>query len=174
MAYKLKLNLGARNRAIPGFNGMDCDAHPGVDFVGDVFDLSRFADGSVSEIYGSHVLEHAPHPRTLAVLKEWARVLEPGGVLYVAVPDFKRTVEIYLKRGLNNWVQNFLMGDQGYATAFHYAIFDEGRLRNLLREAGFSEASAVHEFPIGDPGDCSRLASDCDGKLVSLNMVAIK
>ena len=171
---KVKLNLGSRNRAIPGFLGMDIDKHEGVDIVGDISDLSRHADISVSEIYSSHVLEHFPHTKTVEVLKEWHRVLEPGGILYVAVPDFKRTVELYAKCGLNDWVQNYLMGDQGYATAFHYAIFDEGRLRKILKQAGFSEASVVHEFPVGHELDCSRNVSTLDGKNISLNMVAVK
>lgn len=153
---------------------MDCDEHEGVDFVGDVFELSRFESGSAEAIYASHVLEHAPHPETLAALKEWARVLEPGGILYVAVPDFRRTVELYIKCGLADWVQNYICGDQGYGTAYHYAIFDEARLRGLLKEAGFSEASVVVDFPLGDPNDCSRGKSTLDGKSVSLNMVCVK
>lgn len=168
------LNLGSRNRAIPGFLSMDCDQHEGVDIVGDIADLSRFEDGSVGEIYSSHCLEHFPHPRTLSVLKEWHRVLVPGGKLYVAVPDFRRTVELYLRHGLNDWTQNYLMGDQGYATAFHYAIFDEDRMRFLLQQAGFRDSERVEMFDIGDPDDCSRNASTADGLPVSLNMEAVK
>jgi len=154
---------------------MDIDSHEGVDFVGDVSDLSRFADGSVAELYASHILEHFPHTQTLAVLKEWARVLKPGGILYVAVPDFRRTAELYMALGgLNDWMVNFLWGDQVYKTAFHYVGFDIGRLRGLLMAAGFSEASQVEEFPVGDRFDCSRKVSTLDGKSVSLNVVAIK
>lgn len=171
---RVRLNLGCRDRTIPGFQGMDIDPHPGVDYVGDVFDLSRFESGSIAEIYASHVIEHAPHVRTLDILKEWGRALEPRGILYVAVPDFARTVQLYQKAGLNDWVQNFLWGDQGYSTAFHYAGFDEGRLRGLLLKAGFSEASRVDNFPVGDTLDCSRKVSTLDGKPVSLNMVAVK
>lgn len=170
----LKLNLGSRNRDIPGFKGMDIDQHEGVDFVGDISDLSMFESGSVGEIYASHVLEHFPHTKTLDVLKEWARVLTPGGILYVAVPDFKRAVEIYQKHGFCSWVQNFLMGDQGYKTAFHYAIFDEKKLREQLILAGFSEASRVVEFQVGNKNDCSRMVFSYDNQPVSLNMVAVK
>lgn len=173
-ATVIRLNLGARNRAISGFRGIDCDAHPGVDEVGDVADLSCYADGSVAEIYASHVLEHFPHPRTAAVLAEWARVLAPGGILYVAVPDFARAAELYSKFGLADWVVNFLWGDQGYATAFHYAGFDETRLRALLLAAGFSEASRVELFPVFAPNDCSTNVSNFDGEPVSLNMVAVR
>lgn len=170
----IKLNLGSRNRAIPGFTGMDCDAHEGVDIVGDISDLSRFKDGEVEEIYASHCLEHFEYHKTLAVLKEWARVLEPGGKLYVAVPDFARCVELYESMGLNEWIVRFLMGDQEYKTAYHYNLFDEPRLALLLKEAGFSDSFRVELFPIGDERDCSNLVSTNDGLPVSLNMVATK
>lgn len=170
------LNLGSRNRSIPGFLNMDIDQHDGVDIVGDISDLSRFEDKSVPAIYASHVLEHFPHVKTLSVLKEWSRVLRPGGILYVAVPDFKRSIQIYqtAPEGLGDWVINYLWGDQGYPTAFHYVGFDVHRLTKLLKEAGFSEVSRIDNFPIGDPKDCSRKVSTFDNQPVSLNMVAIK
>ena len=168
------LNLGSRNRAIPEFFNMDIDPHPGVDIVGDVSDLSRFADASIPAIYASHVIEHFEYHRTLAVLKEWARVLEPGGKLYIAVPDFERAVQIYGMIGLDEWIVRFLCGDQEYKTAFHYNLFDEARLTGLLKEAGFSDSFRVESFPIGDPEDCSTLVSNIDGDPVSLNLIAIK
>ena len=171
---EVRLNLGARNRAIPGFLSVDCDKHEGVDIVADVSDLSQFATGSVKEILASHVLEHFPHTKTVTVLKEWARALESGGILYLAVPDFKRAVEIYKERGLCDWVQNWLWGDQGYATAFHYAGFDEGRLKKVALEAGFSEVSIVDDLPVHHPLDCSTLRSNVDGRRVSLNAVCVR
>ena len=171
---EIRLNLGARNRAIPGFLSIDCDPHPGVDIVADVSDLSGFADGSVSEIVASHILEHFPSNRTLPVLKEWGRVLKNGGILYLGVPDFKRAVELYLQRGLNEWVQNWLWGDQGYSTAYHYVGFDAPKLKGLVLEAGFSEVSRVEELPVHCPGDCSNLVSNIDGKRLSLNMVCVR
>ena len=169
-----KLNLGCRNRALEGYQNMDCEKHDGVDFVGDVSDLRLFDSDSVETIRASHILEHFPHVRTLDVLREWHRVLIPGGMLEVAVPDFKRTVELYQKYGLCNWVQNFIMGDQGYKTAFHYAIFDEQRLHDLLLKAGFSEASRVIRFQVSDPYECSNNVDTNERRPVSLNMVAIK
>jgi predicted SAM-dependent methyltransferase len=168
------LNLGSRNRAIPGYLNMDIDQHEGVDIVGDISDLSCFEDGSVENIYASHVLEHFPHTKTLAVLKEWNRVLAPGGVLYVAVPDFQRTVQLYIHCGMNDWLRNYLWGDQGYKTAFHYTGFDAMSMTSILKEAGFSEVSRVANFPIGDIHDCSHIVSSFDGQSISLNCVAVK
>lgn len=171
---KIKLNLGCRTRSKEGWLNLDIDPHPGVDFVGDASDLSRFKDGEIAEIYASHILEHFGFNRTLPVLKEWARVLEPGGKLYVAVPDFARCVELYGMCGLNDWIVRFLMGDQAYKTAYHYDLFDEGRLTKLLSAAGFSDSFTVEEFPDSEDGECSNLASTIDGERVSLNMIATK
>lgn len=173
----LRLNLGSRNRSMRklGFTNVDIDAHKDVDIVADVKNLYSVEDRSVQEIYASHILEHFPHTETLSVLEEWNRVLKPGGTLYVAVPDFKRTVEIYTKAGsgLCDWVQNFLMGDQIYETAFHYALFDFDRLAALLQGAGFSNPKQVAQFPFkGD--DCSKRVSTWDRKSVSLNVIARK
>ena len=172
----LKLNLGSRNRTLPGFKNMDCDKHENVDYVGDVSSLLMFQDNSIKEIYASHILEHFPHVKSLDVLKEWCRVLEVGGILYVAVPDFRRTIELYCKtQVLNDWMVNFLWGDQGYPTAFHYSGFDKKRLTDLLKEAGFSEVSQVEFFPQGiNTKDCSTLVSHYDQKPISLNIIAVK
>lgn len=170
----MRLNLGCNNRIRPGYINVDRDQYPGVDVVGDVFKLDKVEDNSVDEIYASHILEHAPHPRTLEVLKEWCRVLKPGGMLKVAVPDFKRAVEIYLKCGMQDWIRNFLWGDQGYEGAFHYTGFDEGSLTKLLKEAGFGEVSRVDQLPGCQELECSNNISNIDGKRVSLNLVAVK
>ena len=170
----MKLNLGARNRKIPGYLGVDCDAHDGVDVVSDVSNLSFLDNGSISEIYASHVLEHFSHRRTDSVLKEWGRVLRNGGILRVAVPDFKRTVELCQRMGgLFPWAINFLWGDQEYDTAYHYTAFDERLLRGKLAEAGFTDISRVESFGL-NKDDCSNLVSNIDRKSVSLNLVAIK
>jgi len=174
----LKLNMGSRDMRIPGFKNVDCDPHEGVEFVSPVEDLGVFDDECVSEIYASHILEHFSHRMTVKVLKEWRRVLVKGGILYLSVPDFDYAAKMSLKYGLNEWVQRFLMGDQGYETAFHYTIFNEYNLRGALMDAGFSEASKVEKLPYtsmcGNRSDCSNLRSTLDGSIVSLNMVAIK
>lgn len=171
----LRLSLGSRDRVMPGWSNMDCDAHPGVDYVGDVANLSLFADNSISEIYASHIFEHFPHPKSTLVLKEWARTLKPNGILYIAVPDFERAAYLYLKTGMSPWLRNWICGDQGYPTAYHYSIYDVHSLKALLKEAGFVDITRVTSFPLDlHKEDCSQLVSTFDNKSVSLNLIAIK
>ena len=78
---------------IPGFVHVDALAFPHVDHVRDVTDLSCFDTDSCDLIYACHIVEHFPRHGVGNVLKEWQRVLRPGGVLRIAVPDFEAACE---------------------------------------------------------------------------------
>src|SRR6266849_1160943 len=75
------------------FGQSDC-----VDVACDVTKLELFADESFDYIYSSHVLEDMPHPA--AVLKEWWRVIKPGGNLILYLPLSKNVAK---DLGLENW-----------------------------------------------------------------------
>lgn len=57
-------------------------------FLGDVSKLVWFTDGSFDWAYSSHVLEDFVD--TTEVLKEWFRILKPGGLLILFLPDQQR------------------------------------------------------------------------------------
>ncbi len=64
--------------------------HPGYTSVADLcFDAMDlpFRDGTLDFVFCSHGLEHMPSPRS--ALREWARVLKPGGHLCCIVPDVR-------------------------------------------------------------------------------------
>lgn len=54
-----------------------------------------FRDGSFAAVYASHLVEHLHLEETLRLLSECRRVLAPGGVLRVVVPDLKAMVREY-------------------------------------------------------------------------------
>lgn len=170
----LKINLGCHTRIREGYVNIDRDSYPGVNIVADVFSLPMYEDGVADELYCSNILEHASHTKTVAILKEWYRILAPGGILKISVPDFDRAIELYQKHGLCDWIVNFLWGDQGYEGANHYCAFNEARLRSMLEQAGFTDISRVEKLPGCQEIECSNNVSTVDGRLVSLNMVAVK
>lgn len=82
----LELGCGHR-RDLPHAIGIDMLDYPGVDVIGDVYDvLAALPPASVSEVFSSHFFEHLEDPeRMVAAL---ARVVRPGGSVTTLVPYF--------------------------------------------------------------------------------------
>jgi ADP-heptose:LPS heptosyltransferase len=79
-------------KAYAHFIGIDSGHHFGgktaADIVGQADDLSMFADESMDFVFSSHTLEHMADVEK--TLREWWRVVKPGGhlVLYLPHKDF--------------------------------------------------------------------------------------
>ncbi len=145
-----RLHIGGR-QAHPGWEIMDALPGSHVDHVGNAADLSRFADDTFDALYASHVLEHFGYQRELPqVLREWRRVLAPGGMLYISVPDIGVLSRMFRDAALSAdehfMVMRMMFGGQTTAYDFHKAGYDEAILRRVLTEAGFSDVRRVEEF----------------------------
>lgn len=62
-----------------------------VDVIGTAEDLSSFGDDSLDFVIANHLFEHLEYP--IKALLEFQRVLRPGGVLYLALPDKRKTFD---------------------------------------------------------------------------------
>ncbi len=80
------------------------------------YDLRKgipFPDGVFDAVYHSHVLEHFSKSEALPFLKECRRVLKPGGIIRVVVPDLERMARLYLeslqrsRQGEEAWQHNY-------------------------------------------------------------------
>lgn len=134
----IKINLGCGDRPLEGFINVDARDIQGIEYPCTLAeDLSCFEDGFADYIYACHILEHMPRSLTFATLVEWNRVLKPGGMLRVAVPDWDATVENYNQsKDLENLL-NWIYGGREYEQNVHNRIFNFSGLRTLLAEAGF-------------------------------------
>jgi len=133
----MKLHLGCGKRFIPGYVHIDAIDYSHVDHVAQIDNLSFLADDSAQVIYTCHVLEHFKRRDTVRVLREWYRVLAPGGVLRTSVPDFAKLAEVYLTHRDLKLVIGALFGRQDYLYNIHYNVFDRASLEQVLAEAGF-------------------------------------
>lgn len=170
-AGALRLNLGGRETSIPGFKNVDLQDLPSVDIKADIRKLP-FDDGSVDEIYASHLLEHFSWYETDAILLEWRRVLRKGGAAYISVPDFDVVDKIYHTNGLCQYVVELLMGDHQTPFGGHMTLFNYPRLASLLVKAGFSDVRRMKWLPHGID-DCSRMINNINGEPISVNVKAV-
>jgi SAM-dependent methyltransferase len=86
----LKLNLGCGDKILPGYVNVDVvEARAGMrpDVICDLHDLAPFADNSADEILSVHVVEHFWRWEVRDILREWMRVLKPGGRMIVECPN---------------------------------------------------------------------------------------
>ena len=163
-AAELKLNIGCGTAGIAGW--VNIDNSPSIllsrlpfgrrifrtpDWPGDVrrADVRKripFPDSSVSCIYSSHTFEHFTYEESRAVARECFRVLRPGGILRIVVPDLEILVRDYLSDhsdplASHNFVSRLLLTaslrDIVHAGAHHKQMFDARSLAHMLQEAGF-------------------------------------
>jgi predicted SAM-dependent methyltransferase len=116
-------------------------------------------DESVDVLYSSHMLEHLDKNEAEKFLRESFRVLRPGGIIRIAVPDIKRQIAHYNESGdadafveathlcvprprsLAQRLRLLLVG-----TRHHQWMYDANSLSELLQEHGFIKAD---EMPVG-------------------------
>jgi len=82
---KIKLNIGAGNLHIPGYLSLDL-YNETADIKSDI-DKIPLEDNSVAEIISYHVLEHVIPFKAEDAIKEWYRILMPGGKLILELPN---------------------------------------------------------------------------------------
>jgi SAM-dependent methyltransferase len=83
-AWESRLREGSEFR-------FDASRPPGRQFLREATELTGLADGSYDTVLSSHCLEHVANP--LAALREWRRVVRPGGHLLLALPDPRHTFD---------------------------------------------------------------------------------
>jgi hypothetical protein len=107
------------------------------------------------------------------------RLLRPGGILRLSVPDFDRLLCIYNAMDKDiDAIHNQLMGGQDNQYNIHYTVFTEKSMHSLLKEIGFGEvqpwdAWKCDEFKVTDRA-IRKMDMNGVKHPISLNLDAIK
>jgi predicted SAM-dependent methyltransferase len=97
-----------------------------------------FADASVDVVYSSHFVEHLFRDEAQQLLRESWRVLKPGGLVRVCVPDLAYAVERYRQGHASEMLeQYFFVEDRSSFLARHKYMYDFALMQTALTEAGF-------------------------------------
>ena len=162
------LNVGSSSVLVSGFEALDKRSFVGVRRC-DIRVGLPYPDASVEIICSSHTLEHLhPHTELPGVLKEFHRVLVPGGLVRAAVPDLAVLLRCYadqdfsriakMQAGLKASVgvafsdlplalqfSAICFGNNGGGPVYdgHYACWDEDALRRVFEQAGFVDVRVV-------------------------------
>lgn len=91
-----RLNWGCGPRPAPGWLNSDLLAGPGIDVSCDIRDGLPLEDARVDYAVAMHALQDLPFVALDGALTELRRVLKPGGVLRLAVPDLDLAIAAYL------------------------------------------------------------------------------
>lgn len=146
-----RLHVGCGQVRFPGW--IHLDANPqlqGIDALWFADDGFPCPDASVEYIYNEHFLEHLPIEMGIRFLKECRRVLQPGGVVRIAMPDMEQAVRHYVS---GEWKQQPWMAQYGFSwiktgceylnISFrsweHQWLYDHVELRRRLADAGFTQ-----------------------------------
>jgi len=113
------VNLGCGARYHPDWINFDIEPQgPGVIRA----DLSKgipFPGSTADIVYHAAVLEHIRRADAPAFLAECLRILRPGGVLRIGVPDLEEIATLYLQK-----LRNALAGDQHAAADYDWIMLE--------------------------------------------------
>jgi predicted SAM-dependent methyltransferase len=169
-----RLHVGGK-QVHPAWKILNILPGEGVDYLGDVRDLSAFESESFDAVYASHVLEHLSYNGALVeALRGVWRILRPGGKLLISVPDLDVLCRLFVHEQLTMQdrfqVMRMMFGGQLDAYDFHYVGLNGEFLSSFLGQAGFKQAYRVPAFDIFKDTSATVFA----GVPISVNMVAVR
>jgi SAM-dependent methyltransferase len=144
-----RLNWGCGKVTPPGWINSDIKSGPGIDVRADILEGLPLDDDSIDYISSQHALPELKVWNQLDALSELRRVLKPGGVLRLCLPDLDLAIAAYQsgRQGFfPEWSWDTISGNfithivwHGYIkTPFTYEFAEE-----LLWKAGFAVVRRV-------------------------------
>lgn len=106
-------NLGSGFLCDPYAVNVDLRDGPGIDYQCDIRKLPEDWADQFDIARARHVLEHFSFTETENILREWVRILKPGGKLEIEVPDLQWAME-KMNEGIEDpRIIGSIYGDQG-------------------------------------------------------------
>ena len=147
------LNVACGDRAHPDFVNLDYQWRPGIELCWDITKGMPFKARSIKGIFIEHCLEHFTYYQCCGLLKEFHRMLQPGGVVRIVAPDAELYLDLYQKsqqgefvefpfvsrQDLQNGVTPMMAVNRVFRDHGHLFAYDAKTLEMMLRNAGFAD-----------------------------------
>jgi ADP-heptose:LPS heptosyltransferase len=135
--FKLKVEKTPQCSCLGVDMGNSLPACKEADIIADVANLKMFTNESFDYVYSSHTLEDMPYPE--AVLREWWRLIKPGGNLILYLPLTRRVAK---EMGREDW-EGFYpnVGELG-ANVCHQRDLYPQEIRDAIGKMGQAEILA--------------------------------
>lgn len=169
----LRLHLGSGRFNKEGWVNVDLVGAP-VEVAWNVTRRLPFADGCADAVFHEHLLEHLPLEQGTSLLRECYRVLRPGGILRIGVPDAGSYARSYagegdlLARVRPGRPTPFLALQEVFYSDGHCVAYDEETHIYVCQAAGFIDVqprsfgqTRLEPSPDGDHRRLESLYVEC-------------
>ena len=170
-----KLQIGTGPNVLDGWLNTDVEpAAPEIVFL-DAGKPLPFDDATFDYVFGGHVIEHLGYEAGLAMLRECARVLRPGGTLRLATPNLQAVAALYgtehgerearfIRWNIDRYVPYAVASPNGdepnlcfvinnlFRNFGHQFIYDARTFRLALTQTGFVDITETRPGESNDPG----------------------
>lgn len=141
----MKIHLACGRHILEGWTNCDMVRHPNASRAPEIMcDVSSvpLPDSCASELLSVHILEHFYEWEVDGVLKEWARLLRPGGLIVIEMPDIKKAARNLLDGKGDQMAMWPMYGDNTLRDPLmcHKWGWTFDALAPYLRRAGFKDA----------------------------------
>ncbi len=141
------LELGMKAEGVePGMSGISAAQERGITLIQGTAELLPFADNYFDIVHSHHVFEHVADPMVSA--KEAFRVLKPGGVILIEVPNQFDNIRFWRDKIFNRIHQR----KRDIRSIHHLSFFSRKAMRDLMRKAGFKEIVVTTKYTIKPTG----------------------
>ncbi len=169
----VKLHLGCGGERWLDFVNVDLHPHDEAKrdesrngCIADVFADMRnlgLPDQSIDEIFTSHTIDHFTRWEAIDMLRDWYRMLKPGGLMVIEAADFNRCVLwlFHPSRRKRQLARNQFYGNQWDRIDFetHRYVWSSRELQTVLREIGFGHVESTHATQTHCPGRDMRITA---------------
>lgn len=116
---QLLVNLGCGSRFHPLWNNFDLDPADNSVTGCDLRHRIPLPASSADVVYHSHLLEHLTKSEGVRLMRDCYRVLKPGGIIRVVVPDLEQIARIYLEK-----LEQAIAGDDEVAHDYEWILVE--------------------------------------------------